>query len=157
MHARDIITKLSLQPHPEGGWFREIYRSSERVRGPNGERSAVTTIYYLLEQGQISRWHVVGADETWHFYQGAPLELLAYDASSQALTKHLLDTPGGASEPVAVVRAGVWQAALSQGAYSLLGCTVAPGFEFADFRFVSSLADHQRHFAHALSGWEHLL
>jgi uncharacterized protein len=132
MQARDIIRRLSLQPHPEGGWYREIHRSAVRVQAPKGARSAVTTIYYLLEQAQLSRWHVVDADEIWHFYGGAPLELAAYDPVSRRLTRHVLDAPGGAAEPVAVVSSGFWQAARSLGEYSLVGCSVGPGFEFAD-------------------------
>ncbi len=157
MHARDIIQKLSLQPHPEGGWYREIYRSPTHVGGPNGSRSALTTIYYLLEQHQLSRWHVVDADEVWHFYRGAPLELLAYDPVPEILTRHVLDDPANGREPVAVIGARVWQAARSLGPFSLVGCSVAPGFEFKDFRFVANLPDHERHFTHALKDWAHLL
>ena len=157
MQAQDIIRLLSLQPHPEGGWYREVYRSALQVEGPKGRRSAVTTIYYLLEQGQVSRWHVVDADEIWHFYCGTPLELLAYAPESRDLTRHVLDSPGGAGQPVAVVGSGVWQAARSLGACSLVGCSVGPGFEFADFRFVSSLPGHREHFAHTLQGCEALL
>jgi hypothetical protein len=128
-----------------------------RVGGPKGSRAALTTIYYLLQKQEVSRWHVVDADEIWHFYHGAPLQLIAYDAASQSLTQHTLDDPAVGSEPAAVIGAGVWQAARSLGDYSLVGCSVAPGFEFTDFRFVSSLPDHERHFAHDLKGWESLL
>ncbi len=110
-----------------------------------------------MEQGQVSRWHVVDADEIWHFYGGAPLELAIYDAESRSLTRHVLDAPWGAAEPVAVVTSGFWQAARSLGEYSLLGCSVGPGFEFADFRFVSSLPGHEDHLVHGLQGWEGLL
>lgn len=157
MQARDIIRKLSLQPHPEGGWYREIYRSPTNVGGPKGRRSALTTIYYLLEQHQLSRWHVVDADEVWHFYRGAPLELLAYEPVPEILTRHVLDDPANGPEPVAVIGAGVWQGARSLGAFSLVGCSVAPGFEFSDFRFVSGLAEHERHFARGLKDWQALL
>jgi hypothetical protein len=157
MQARDIIRQFSLQPHPEGGWYREIYRSPRQVEGPTGQRSAVTTIYYLLERGQLSRWHVVDADEIWHFYGGAALELLAYDPAGRSLTRHVLDGPERAAEPVAVVASGVWQAARSLGEYSLVGCSVGPGFEFADFRFVADLGDYRRHFEQSLRGWEALL
>lgn len=158
MQARDIIRLLSLQPHPEGGWYREIHRSGLAVAGPRGQRSAVTTIYYLLEHGQVSRWHVVdAADEIWHFYGGAPLELLAYDPSSCELERHVLSAPGEAARPVAVVGSGVWQAARTLGEYSLVGCSVGPGFEFGDFRFVASLPGHEAAFAQALRGWQGLL
>ncbi len=157
MRARDIIRQLSLQPHPEGGWYREIYRSPRQVDGPTGRRSAVTTIYYLLERDQLSRWHVVDADEIWHFYGGSALELLVYDPAPRVLTRHVLDGPELAAEPVAVVGAGVWQAARSLGEYSLLGCSVGPGFEFADFRFVADLDDYLGHFEQSLRGWQALL
>lgn len=157
MQARDIIRLLSLQPHPEGGWYREIHRSGLQVQAPQGRRTALTTIYYLLERDQVSRWHVVEADEIWHFYGGAPLELLAYDPRSRELVRHLLDAPSEAASPVAVVSSGVWQAARSLGEYSLMGCSVGPGFEFVDFHFVSGLPDHQAAFAQTLRGWEGLL
>lgn len=118
---------------------------------------AITTIYYLLEAHQVSRWHVVEADEIWHHYAGAPLELFAYAPRLHQLRRHLL-APAGVSEgPVAVIEAGTWQAARSAGEYSLLGCSVAPGFEFADFRFVKSLPQHGSHFESVLNGLEDLL
>jgi uncharacterized protein len=157
MDARDLIRSLALEPHPEGGWYREIYRSRIRVAGPNGKRSALTTIYYLLERGQASRWHVVASDEIWHFYHGAPLELLGYDPDSEVPTRQVLDHPTAGREPVAIIVAGVWQAARSLGDYSLLGCSVAPGFEFGDFRFVANLPQHARHFAGRLQDLRDLL
>jgi predicted cupin superfamily sugar epimerase len=154
--AGQIIAQLSLEPHPEGGWYREFYRSEARVRAPYGERSAITSIHYLLERNQLSRWHVVASDEIWHFYRGAPLELLAYDPDSSHLTRHTLsDDMSGM--PVAVIPAKVWQAARSLGDYSLLGCSVAPGFEFSDFRFVRTLPDHAQHFEGSLREFTSLL
>jgi uncharacterized protein len=150
--ARHLIDKLALQPHPEGGWYREIYRSPTRVETARGPRSAITTIYYLLERHQLSRWHVVQADELWHFYAGAPLELLEYDPTARNLTRHEL---GEAS--VGVIRTGVWQAARSRGEYSLVGCTVGPGFEFADFQFTSDLPSHADHFKGDLAPFASLL
>jgi predicted cupin superfamily sugar epimerase len=145
MLARDLIHTLGLTRHPEGGWYRELYRSPARVTASQGERSAVTTIYYLLEQAEHSRWHVVASDEIWHFLGGAALELLSYDPAARALRRQVLDRAEGGCEPVAVVPAGLWQAARSLGDYSLIGCCVGPGFEFADFRFVASLAEHKAH------------
>jgi uncharacterized protein len=161
--AAALVERLGLAPHPEGGWYREIHRAAERITTPRGERSALTTIYYLLEQQQLSRWHVVASDEIWHFYAGAPLELFTYAPATLALKRHVLGppvgvgTPGGAQEPVGIVPAGVWQAARSTGAWSLVGCNVGPGFDFADFRFVSALPDHQRHFEGELSRYSDLL
>jgi uncharacterized protein len=157
VRAEDLIRRLNLAPHPEGGWYRELYRSPLRVAGGKGERAAVTTIYYLLESHQMSRWHVVDADEIWHHYGGAPLELYAYAPHSGELRRHRLEPARSGDGPVAVISAGVWQAARSRGEYSLLGCSVAPGFEFADFRFVASLAQHASHFETALSGLRELL
>lgn len=151
MSPAELITRLALQPHPEGGWYREIYRSPTRVETSRGSRSALTTIYYLLEQGQLSRWHVVQADELWHFYGGAPLELFEYHPVPRKLMRHVLgpvatvDAASGTTS-VAVIPKGVWQAARSLGPYSLLGCTVGPGFDFADFQFVSGLPSSADHF-----------
>ena len=155
--ARDLVRQLSMKPHPEGGWYREIYRSPASVEGAKGRRSALTTIYYLLEKGQVGRWHVVDADEVWHFYQGAPLELFSYEPISTELARHVLDAPGGGKEPVAIIGSGVWQASRSLGDYSLVGCGVAPGFEFSDFRFVADLPGRTAHFEGPLREWKALL
>jgi predicted cupin superfamily sugar epimerase len=144
--AAELVSKLSLQPHPEGGWYREIYRSAERVETARGSRSALTAIYYLLEQGQLSRWHVVQSDELWHFYSGAALELFEYDPLSRRCARHVLGPIASDSTPVAVIPAGAWQAARSLGPWTLVGCTVGPGFEFADFQLVAALPAHTDHF-----------
>lgn len=157
MQTQAVIDELGLKPHPEGGWYREIYRSGDRVQTPRGARSAITTIYYLLERSQGSRWHVVEADEIWHFYEGAPLELLAYDPVARALVSGLLGDGGADRERVAVIRKGVWQAARSLGDFSLMGCSVAPGFEFEDFRFVANLSGHHEHFDSVLAPFASLL
>jgi uncharacterized protein len=153
MKASEVIAQLQLAPHPEGGWYREIYRSTDRVQRGEQSRSATTAIYYLLEQHQLSRWHVVDADEIWHFYGGTSLELLAYDPASRQLQRHVLS----AATPVGVIPAGVWQAARSLGEYSLVGCTVSPGFEFSGFQFTADLPEHRAHFTGALSQYEALL
>lgn len=118
---------------------------------------ALTTIYYLLEQDEISRWHVVDADEVWHFYAGAPLELCIYYPPTHQLSRRVLGSPVDDHDSVAVVAAGSWQAARGTGSYSLMGCTVGPGFEFSGFRFVAGLADHQRHFKGELQSLASLL
>jgi uncharacterized protein len=169
----ELVDRLGLRPHPEGGWYREIYRSPTRVQTARGSRSALTTIYYLLEHGQLSRWHVVQADELWHFYGGAPLELLEYDPAAGQFARHALcgatdpasdaDTAvagvgsAGGTPSVAVIPTGVWQAARSLGAYSLVGCTVGPGFEFVDFEFVCDLPSHAEHFKGVLAPFTQLL
>jgi predicted cupin superfamily sugar epimerase len=156
--AASLIQELALQSHPEGGWYREIHRSATRVDTVRGPRSAVTTILYLLERDQLSRWHVVQADEVWHFYGGAPLELLAYRPTSRELERHHLGHVSSQAQiaPVAVIPAGVWQAARSLGDYTLVGCTVGPGFEFADFEFVAALPAHAEHFRGELSAFTNL-
>jgi predicted cupin superfamily sugar epimerase len=142
MHPRanDLIEVLGLSPHPEGGHYREVFRSSEVVR-PNderGERSALTTIYFLLTDDAHSRWHRVRSDEVWHFYEGGPLELMELDGDCRVLTTHRLGPLGGNDNAsVHVVRAGRWQAARSLGSYTLVGCTVGPGFDFADFELLA--------------------
>jgi uncharacterized protein len=181
MKASDLVEKLALQSHPEGGWYREIYRARGRVQAERGSRSALTTIYYLLEQQQLSRWHVVESDEVWHFYAGAPLELLEYDPATGQLVQHVLGDVRQGNETVAVIPPGAWQAARSRGDwsrstgaavavtsptgsgdvpsgdYSLVGCTVGPGFEFEDFRFVKALPGHEGHFIGALARFAELL
>jgi uncharacterized protein len=149
MDAAEIIHRLQLAPHPEGGWYREVYRSSRRIVADGDSRSALTSIYYLLQQGQVSRWHTVDADEAWHFYAGAPLALFTYQARAGQFERHLLGPPGPQGAPVHVVPAGHWQGARTLGEYSLVGCSVAPGFEFAGFRFVASLPQHAAELAAA--------
>ena len=145
--ATEIVDRLELEPHPEGGWYREVHRSAEQVQTARGPRSALTTIYYLLERGQLSRWHAVASDEIWHFYSGAPLELLVYEPASKKLQRSPLDSVN----PVGVVPANAWQAARSLGDYSFVGCNVGPGFEFEDFRFVAALPEHGAHFTGELA------
>jgi predicted cupin superfamily sugar epimerase len=157
MKAKDVIQALQLAPHPEGGWYREIHRSTDRVQRGAESRSATTAIYYLLEQQQLSRWHVVDADEIWHFYGGAPLELLAYDPASRQLNRQRLHTVAADARPVGVIAAGVWQAARSLGEYSLVGCTVSPGFEFSGFKFTVDLPEHRSHFVGEMSEYTALL
>lgn len=143
MRADDLIQRLGLEEHPEGGYYREIFRSELRLETREVEprsRCGLTSIYFLLRAGQVSRWHVVASDEAWHFYEGEPLELFVLDPQTNSLTQHLLGAPvSGEQVPLAVVPAGCWQAARPLGEYSLVGCSVGPGFEFEDFRFVSDV------------------
>ncbi len=157
MNARELVEKLALLPHPEGGWYREVHRARDRVQTRRGPRSALTTIHYLLEREQISRWHVVESDEVWHFYSGAALELLEYDPVSTRLERHVLGDVRDGDATVAVIPAGAWQAARTLGEYSLVGCTVGPGFEFDDFRFVAGLQGHAAHFTGELARYAALL
>ena len=129
MNAAALIAALELKPHPEGGHFRETFRHVP----PQGGRGAMTAIYYLLQQGEVSAWHRVDAAEIWHFYAGAPLALsLSGDGKSVATT--MLGTNIAAGErPQLMVPQGAWQSARSCGAWTLVGCTVGPAFEFAGF------------------------
>jgi uncharacterized protein len=129
MTPGEIIRLLGLEPHPEGGHFRETFRDAP---GPDG-RARSTQIYYLLALGEVSAWHRVDAVETWHWYAGAPLVLTispdGHDAAAQLLGPDL----GSGQRPQGIVPAGAWQTAESLGAWTLAGCTVAPGFEFSGF------------------------
>jgi predicted cupin superfamily sugar epimerase len=129
MNAEDIIRLLDLRPHPEGGHYRETFRDPQ-IAG-NG-RSASTAIYFLLKAGELSRWHRVDAAEVWHWYAGAPLLLAIVESGSRTAIRLGTDLAAG-ERPQAVVPAKAWQQALSLGAWTLVGCTVAPGFEFAGF------------------------
>jgi predicted cupin superfamily sugar epimerase len=123
--AQELIETLALEPHPEGGWYRQVFKSEERVTRirDDANRSAITTIYFLLVEGTYSAWHRVESDEVWHFYEGDALELLTSSGTTRLDANHR----------VHVVNAREWQAARPLGAYALVGCTVGPGFEFDDF------------------------
>lgn len=120
--ADRLIDMLGLAPHPEGGWYRETFRD-----GTDG-RAHSTAIYFLLKKGEASRWHRIDAAEVWHYYKGAPLELRI--GSDIFVLGADIDE---AQVPQLVVPPGAWQAARSLGDYTLVGCTVAPGFDFAHF------------------------
>jgi predicted cupin superfamily sugar epimerase len=143
--ATELIARLALEPHPEGGSYRQLHKSSSSVITDDGRgsRAALTTIYFLLEAGQHSRWHRVRSDEVWHFYEGAPLELLVMTPSFTEVSVITLGTHDAAAS-VHVVPAGWWQAARPTGAYALVGCTVAPGFEFADLDFLPTVEPLRR-------------
>jgi predicted cupin superfamily sugar epimerase len=124
----DIVRLLELTPHPEGGHFRETFRDARVV----SNRVASTAIYYLLARGERSHWHRVDAAEVWHWYAGAPLMLQSSGDSGMASIRLGPDLAAG-EVPQAIVPAYDWQAAESLGDWTLVGCTVAPGFEFAGF------------------------
>jgi predicted cupin superfamily sugar epimerase len=126
----DIIRLLGLKPHPEGGHFHETFRDEAGTAG----RAASTAIYFLLARGQRSHWHRVDAAEVWHYYAGASLMLEIADAGDGPIRRQRLGADLAAGErPQAVVPPRAWQAAESLGDWTLVGCTVAPGFEFAGF------------------------
>ena len=127
--AREIIDKLGLAPHPEGGWYRETWRADAQ----DGERAAGTAIYYLLEAGQRSHWHRVDAAEIWHYYAGAPLALCISEDGRTVREVALGGDVLNGETPQEIVPPGAWQSAQSKGAWTLVGCTVSPGFEFKRF------------------------
>lgn len=130
MTADQIIAALRLEPHPEGGWYRQTWVAAAR----NGERPAGTAILFLLKAGERSHWHRVDADEIWHFHAGAPLVLrVAATAEGPASDHRLGPDLSAGDQPQIIVPAGHWQAAESLGAFTLVGCTVSPGFRFEGF------------------------
>ncbi|MEX3843426.1 cupin domain-containing protein [Paraburkholderia sp. BR10882] len=146
-----LIRRFGLEPHPEGGYYSETYRADKLVRregaaAAEGTRAASTAIYFLLAEGAYSAWHRIRSDELWHFYAGSPLEIHSIDERGVLSTRklgHALDHPGTVFQ--AVVPAGHWFAArcCDPSTYALVGCTVAPGFEFSEFEIadVNALAD----------------
>jgi len=128
--AADIIACLELRPHPEGGYYRETFRDTKAdAQG----RACSTVIYFLLARGEASHWHRIDATEIWHYYAGSPLTLrIAHDGCAQHTVTLGPDIAAG-ERPQAIVPASAWQTAQSTGDWTLVGCTVAPAFEFAKF------------------------
>ncbi|HEV2855884.1 MAG TPA: cupin domain-containing protein [Thermoanaerobaculia bacterium] len=134
LSAEEVVRLLGLLPHPEGGAYRETFRAPGRnaPNAPNAGRGASTAIYYLLRVGELSAWHRVDADEVWHHYAGAPLALALSDGRERTALTLGKDLAAG-ERPQAVVPAGIWQSARSLGEWTLVGCTVAPAFQFSGF------------------------
>ena len=124
MHPRaeQLIRDLGLQPHPEGGWYCQTYKSDEQITA----------------EGELSRWHRVRFEEIWHFYEGAPLDLLQLTPNGAELERFVLGPVSDQERPVHRVPPAHWQAARSRGAFTLVGCTVAPAFQFADFALLKN-------------------
>ena len=129
LDAAAVVRLLDLRPHPEGGHYRETFRDPQT----QGGRSASSAIYYLLAAGERSEWHRIDAAETWHHYAGAPLAITIWSDDGDVATHRLGPDLADAQRPQLVVPAGHWQAATSLGAWTLVGCTVAPAFDFAHF------------------------
>lgn len=142
MNANTIIELLGLRAHPEGGFFRETFRDAELPE----ERGLSTAIYYMLRSGERSHWHRVDAAEVWHFYYGAPLILSLAEHEHAAPKQHVLGNNLGLGErPQVVVPTAVWQSAESLGDFTLVGCTVAPGFDFDGFELAPEGFSPRRH------------
>jgi uncharacterized protein len=126
--AAEIIRALKLKPHPEGGHYHETFRDPRTIEG----RAAATAILFLLARGERSHWHRIDAVEIWHYYAGAPLQVSVVNGSSEEIIRLGSDIYAGET-PQVIVPARAWQAAESLGDWTLAGCTVAPGFDFAGF------------------------
>lgn len=134
-----LIREWQMQPHPEGGWFRELHRSSQTVTRRDGAiRPGFTTILFLLEAGSVSRWHQVrNADEVWIHLQGSPLSLWDLPEAGGTPQHRMVSL----QQPVHVIPANHWQAARPEGPYCLVSCCVGPGFDFADFTMLRDLEE----------------
>jgi len=143
--VQELIASLQLVPHPEGGFYREFFRSAMTVAPADGRgpRAALTAIHFLLPAGAHSRWHEVRSDEQWTFLEGAPLELFVLAPDARAVERVRLGPLADGCMPSYVVPARSWQAARPTGQLALVSCTVGPGFDFADFRLLAD-ADVQR-------------
>ena len=134
-----LIEQLDLSPHPEGGYYAETYRSETRVQMEDGrKRAAGTAIHYLLTERECSSWHRVRSDEIWHFYSGEPLKLEIIDPEGSHSIHVLSSDLTSEANFQRLVPAGCWQRAYSTGEYSLVGCTVSPGFDFEDFEMIEA-------------------
>jgi hypothetical protein len=149
--AAELVRLLGLSPHPEGGAYRETWRS------PSPGRAAATTIYFLLDRGERSRWHRIDADEIWTHLEGGPLELLTWIEGREVERRVLGPVDAAGARPVAVVPPGVWQAARPVDGYVLSGCTVAPGFEFKSFGLMGDDAALAARFRKAQPGFSDLV
>lgn len=130
LSGNEVIRLLDLQPHPEGGWYRQTFQDTPS----ESDRPASTAIYFLLQADERSAWHKIDAVEVWHYYAGAPIALTLSTPDGQGATVYVLGPDLRAGQrPQVVVPTGWWQTAVSQGAWTLVGCTVAPGFEFDGF------------------------
>ncbi|WP_420586877.1 cupin domain-containing protein [Ruegeria sp.] len=138
MTAQEIIAHLNLQPHPEGGWFRETWRAE------NEGRATGTCIYFLLQAGQRSHWHRVDATEIWLYHAGAPLTLSLSPTDAGPATDHVLSPDLSQGAPQLIVPKDHWQSAQSTGDYTLVSCTVSPGFEFDGFELAEPEFDIPR-------------
>lgn len=137
------INSLGLLPHPEGGYYKETYRSNEEITNNalpdrfSGNRSFATAIYFLLEEGNFSAFHKIKSDEIWHFYDGSPVLIHTIDNDGTLITYKLGNSPIDGVFPQITIPANTWFASESTGNFSLVGCTVSPGFDFNDFEMAN--------------------
>jgi len=149
MHPRalELISSLDLSPHPEGGHYKRVYEATKQVMENGVLRPAITSIHFLLIEGVRSRWHRVDAVEIWDWQEGGAVELLMYDANARTLSRAQLDTSVRGGQLLQVVPEGIWQSARTHGDYSLVNCSVSPGFVWSGLEMLdeqSPLADELR-------------
>ena len=148
---QNLIEKYNLMPHPEGGYYAVVYESKHAVMSPvvKKDRKAITHIYFLLLKGQVSVFHKVAHDEIWNFYEGDPVKLIIYNGST--VEEDIIGS--GCSDYVSIVEGGIYQAAESTGDYSLVGCSVAPGFDFEDFSLIRDETEPKEKFLEKFPGY----
>lgn len=152
LRAAELVRSLGLAPHPEGGFYREIWRAGHDVEPADGRgaRAALTSIYFLLPAGVHSRWHRLRSDEVWQYLEGAPLELLVIPPDRARIERLRLGTLQSRLLPLQTVPASWWQAARTLGDYTLASCTVGPGFSFEDFELLADLPEQADELCSAL-------
>lgn len=146
MHPRalELIRTLDLSPHPEGGYYKRTYTAPKQVEVNGLLRPSLTLISFLLTEGVSSRWHRVDATEVWDWQEGGALELLMFDAQSKSLSRTQLDTSARGGQLIQVVPAGIWQSARSHGEYTLVNCSVTPGFMWSGMEMLEEDSDTAR-------------
>ena len=157
--AQSLIRALALEPHPEGGYYREVFCSPQRITAPyiTGDRPGLTAIYFLLTAADHSRWHRLRFDECWSHLEGEPLMLHSFHADTHEHVEMRLGPLEAGAQPLHTVPAGLWQAAQPLGQYSLVSAIVGPGFEFADLTFLSDELESERILRANLPGLVHLV
>jgi predicted cupin superfamily sugar epimerase len=150
LRVSELINLLEMEHHVGGGYIREVFRSTNLIHLPGNqeERRALTTIYYLLGAGEYDSWHRVDGDEVWHYHEGAKLELLWIEKGEEKCNHYLVGEIEDASRPVAVVPGGCWQMARTTGEYTLVGCTMGPGFEYEGYQLLKDYAEEARVIQH---------
>ncbi len=149
------VKKISLIPHPEGGFYKEVYRSAEAASAESlperfsTERNYSTAIYYLLESGDFSAFHRIKSDEIWHFYDGEPLNIYIIDNNGALTIKTLGLSEKDNVYPQVIVPATTWFAAKPVGSFTLAGCTVSPGFDFHDFEMADNKSLKEKYPEHS--------
>ena len=146
MHPRalELISSLDLSPHPEGGFYKRVYESTKQVEANGVIRPSITSIHFLLTEGAGSRWHRVDAVEVWDWQEGSAVELLMYDADARSLSRAQLDTSARGGQLLQVVPAGIWQSAKTHGDYSLINCSVSPGFVWSGLEMLDESSELAR-------------